>query len=118
MRGGNVATNAGGPHCLAYGVPAAHVVALDFVLADGSLARLGGLEPDQPGYDLRGCFVGSEGTMGIATRIPVRLTPNPPTVRTLLLHLVTVQDAGATVSGIIAAGGRPAAPGIMDAEDK
>jgi FAD/FMN-containing dehydrogenase len=57
--GGNVATNAGGPHCLAAGVTAAHVVAVDAVLADGQTARLGGLAPDHPGYDLRGCFVGS-----------------------------------------------------------
>jgi glycolate oxidase len=114
--GGNMATNAGGPHCLAYGVTAAHVVAVDVVLADGSLARLGGVEPDQPGYDLRGCFVGSEGTMGIATRVAVRLTPNPPTIRTLLLDFVTIEDAGATVSGIIAAGIVPAALEMMDAE--
>ena len=114
--GGNVATNAGGPHCLAYGVTAAHVLAVDAVLADGSTARLGGLEPDQPGYDLRGCFVGSEGTMGIATRIAVRLTPNPPVVRTLLLDFTTVQHAAATVSGIIAAGIVPAALEMMDAE--
>src|SRR5262249_6240905 len=83
--GRNVATNAGGPHCLSAGVPAAHVLALDVVVADGSIARLGGLEPDRPGYDLRGCFVGSEGTMGIAVRIAVRLVPDPPTVKTLLL---------------------------------
>src|SRR5680860_198028 len=81
--GGNVATNAGGPHCLAAGVTATHVLAVEVVLADGSVALLGGLEPDQPGYDLRGCFVGSEGTMGVATRIAVRLTPDPPAVRTL-----------------------------------
>ncbi|HYL52383.1 MAG TPA: FAD-binding protein, partial [Acidimicrobiia bacterium] len=71
--GGNVGTNAGGPHCLADGVTSAHVLAVEAVLADGEVARLGGLEPDVPGYDLRGCFVGSEGTMGIATRIAVRL---------------------------------------------
>jgi FAD/FMN-containing dehydrogenase len=114
--GGNVATNAGGPHCLASGVTATHVVALDVVLADGSVARLGGLEPDQPGYDLRGCFVGSEGTMGVATRIAVRLTPNPPVVRTLLLDFTSIEDAAATVSGIIAAGIVPAALEMMDAE--
>lgn len=114
--GGNLATNAGGPHCLAYGVTAAHIVAVDVVLADGSVARLGGIEPDQPGYDLRGCFVGSEGTMGVATRVAVRLTPDPPTIRTLLLDFVTVEDAGATVSGIIAAGIVPAALEMMDAE--
>jgi glycolate oxidase subunit GlcD len=114
--GGNVATNAGGPHCLASGVTATHVLALEVVLADGSVAMLGGLEPDQPGYDLRGCFVGSEGTMGIATRIAVRLTPNPPSVRTLLLDFAAIDDAGAAVSGIIAAGIVPAALEMMDAE--
>jgi len=114
--GGNVATNAGGPHCLAYGVTAAHVLALDVVLSDGSVVRLGGVEPDQPGYDLRGCFVGSEGTMGIATRIAVRLTPDPPAVRTLLLDFTSIEDAGATVSGVIAAGIVPAALEMMDAE--
>jgi len=114
--GGNVATNAGGPHCLASGVTATHVLAVEVVLGDGSIAMLGGLEPDQPGYDLRGCFVGSEGTMGIATRIAVRLTPNPPTVRTLLLDFTAIEDAGAAVSGIIANGIVPAALEMMDAE--
>jgi len=114
--GGNVATNAGGPHCLAYGVTAAHVVAVDVVLPDGTTAQLGDAAPDQPGYDLRGCFVGSEGTMGIARRIAVRLTPNPPVVRTLLLDFAAIDDAAATVSGIIAAGIVPAALEMMDAE--
>jgi glycolate oxidase len=114
--GGNVATNAGGPHCLASGVTATHVLAVEVVLADGSVTVLGGLEPDLPGYDLRGCFVGSEGTMGIATRIAVRLTPDPPVVRTLLLDFTSIEDAGAAVSGIIAAGVVPAALEMMDAE--
>ena len=114
--GGNVATNAGGPHCLASGVTAEHVLAVDVVLGDGTTGALGGLEPDQPGYDLRGCFVGSEGTMGIATRIAVRLTPNPPVVATLLLDFEAIEAAGATVSGIIAAGIVPAALEMMDAE--
>ncbi len=114
--GGNVATNAGGPHCLASGVTAAHVLAVDVVLGDGTTGSLGGLEPDQPGYDLRGCFVGSEGTMGIATRIAVRLTPNPPAVATLLLDFDAIEAAGATVSGIIAAGIVPAALEMMDGE--
>lgn len=113
--GGNVGTNAGGPHCLAYGVTSAHVLAVDAVLSDGTIARLGGLEPDVPGYDLRGCFVGSEGTMGIAARIAVRLTPNPPVIRTLLLDFDALDDAAATVSGIIAAGIVPAALEMMDA---
>jgi glycolate oxidase len=114
--GGNVANNSGGPHCLLYGVTSAHVLAVEVVLPDGSVAVLGGLDADPPGYDLRGAFVGSEGTMGIATRVAVRLTPNPPAVRTLLADFVTVEDAAATVSGIIAAGLVPAALEMMDAE--
>jgi glycolate oxidase len=114
--GGNVATNAGGPHCLAYGVTAAHVLAVDVVLPDGSTGVFGDAAPDAPGYDLRGCFVGSEGTMGISRRIAVRLTPNPPVVRTLLLDFTAIDDAAATVSGIIAAGIVPAALEMMDAE--
>jgi glycolate oxidase len=114
--GGNVGTNAGGPHCLASGVTSAHVLAVDAVLADGEVARLGGTEPDVPGYDLRGCFVGSEGTMGIAARIAVRLLPDPPVVRTLLCDFGALDDAAATVSGIIAAGIVPAALEMMDAE--
>ena len=114
--GGNVGTNAGGPHCLSEGVTSAHVLAVDAVLADGSVARLGGLGPDAPGYDLRGCFVGSEGTMGIATRIAVRLTPDAPRVATMLAAFSSVDDAAATVSGIIAAGVLPAALEMMDAK--
>ncbi|HEY3187307.1 MAG TPA: FAD-binding protein, partial [Solirubrobacteraceae bacterium] len=114
--GGNVANNSGGPHCLLYGVTSGHVLAVEVVLADGSVAMIGGLEPDVPGYDLRGAFVGSEGTMGVATRIAVRLTPNPPAVRTLLADFTEVDAAAATVSGIIAAGIVPAALEMMDAE--
>jgi len=92
------------------------VLAIEVVLADGSIALLGGLDAEPAGYDLRGAFVGSEGTMGIATLIAVRLTPSPPAVRTLLLDFLTVEDAAATVSGIIAAGIVPAALEMMDAE--
>src|SRR6266550_7327768 len=113
--GGNVATNSGGPHCLAYGVTSAHVLAVEVVLPDGSVAMLGGLDPEPAGYDLRGAFVGSEGCMGIATRMAVRLTPVPPAVRTLLLDFTTVADGAATVSAIIAAGIVPAALEMMDA---
>ena len=74
--GGNVANNSGGPHCLAYGVTDAHVVSLEVVLPDGQVAVLGGAEDETPGLDLRGAFVGSEGTLGIATKIGVRITPN------------------------------------------
>src|SRR3954451_40288 len=114
--GGNVATNSGGPHCLLYGVTSAHVLAVEVCLPDGSLVMLGGLDPEPLGYDLRGAFVGSEGTMGIATRIAVRLTPLPPAVRTLLLDFTSVESAAAAVSGIIAAGLVPAALEMMDAE--
>jgi glycolate oxidase len=112
--GGNVGTNAGGPHCLSYGVTNAHILALQVVLADGQVVVLGGLAPDPPGYDLRGFTVGSEGTVGIVTRICVRLTRNPPAVRTTLLDFDTVRAASATVSGIIAAGVVPAAIEMMD----
>ena len=113
--GGNVANNSGGPHCLLYGVTSAHVLALEVVLPDGSVALLGGLDADPTGYDLRGAFVGSEGTMGIATRIAVRLTPLPPAVKTMLIDFTSVDDAAATVSGIISAGIVPAALEMMDA---
>lgn len=112
--GGNVANNSGGPHCLAYGVTSAHVLAMDVVLPDATVVRLGGLDPDPPGYDLRGAFVGSEGTMGIAVRIAVRLTPLPPQIVTLLADFSTMEDAASAVSGIIAAGLIPAALEMMD----
>src|SRR5207302_1834519 len=91
--GGNVANNSGGPHCLLYGVTSAHVLALEVVLPDGSVAMLGSPDGDAPGYDLRGAFVGSEGTMGIATRIAVRLTPLPPAVRTMLADFTSIEGA-------------------------
>jgi len=113
--GGNVATNAGGPHCLASGVTSAHVLAVDVVLPDGTAAQLGGPGPDEPGYDLRGCFVGSEGTMGIATRVAVRLMPNPPAVATMLCAFDSIDAAAAAVTGTIAGGVLPAALEMMDA---
>jgi glycolate oxidase len=112
--GGNVANNSGGPHCLAYGVTSHHVLAVDVVLPDGELVTLGGLDAEPDGYDLRGAFVGSEGTLGIATRIAVRMTPTPPAVRTLLLAFDSIEDAANTVSGVIAAGIVPAAMEVMD----
>ena len=112
--GGNVANNSGGPHCLAYGVTSAHVVAVDVVLPSGEQVRLGGVEPHQPGYDLRGAFVGSEGLLGIATRVAVRITPNPPAVATLLLSFDDVEKAATAVGAIIAAGMVPAALEMMD----
>ncbi len=113
--GGNVANNSGGPHCLAYGVTGAHVLAVEVVLADGEVVELGGLDPEPAGYDLRGAFIGSEGTMGLATKIAVRLTPNPPSVRTILVDFSSIEAAATTVSEIIAAGLVPAALEMMDA---
>ncbi len=112
--GGNVNTNAGGPHCLAYGVTSAHVLALDVVLADGSKVRLGSEGPASIGYDLRGVVIGSEGTLGIVTAACVRLTPLPPAVRTMLLDFERVHDCAATVSAIVARGVVPAAMEMMD----
>ncbi len=113
--GGNVANNSGGPHCLAEGVTSSHILALEVVLPDGTVTVLGGADPEPVGFDLRGVFVGSEGLFGIATRILVRLTPDPPAVATMLLDFGSVSAAAETVSAIIAAGIVPAAIEMMDA---
>ena len=113
--GGNVANNSGGPHCLLYGVTNAHILALEVVLPDGCVVTLGGLDPEPDGLDLRGAFVGSEGTMGIATRIAVRLTPLPPSVSTLLADFASMDDAARAVTAVIGAGIVPAALEMMDA---
>ena len=113
--GGNVATNAGGPHCLAYGVTSQHVLGLRLVTCDGSVLDLGGPAPDPPGYDLRGLVVGAEGTVGIVTRVCVRLTPDPPALRTMLLDFGSIAEAGAFVGDVIAEGVVPAAMEMMDA---
>jgi glycolate oxidase len=112
--GGNVSTNAGGPHCLAYGVTSAHILALDVVMSDGTLERFGSEAPEAAGYDLRGVVVGSEGTLGIVARVCVRLTPLPPSIRTMLLDFTSVEACAATVSAIIARGVVPAAVEMMD----
>ena len=113
--GGNVGTNAGGPHCLLHGVTSAHILAVEVVLPNGELAMLGGTGADSPGLDLRGAFIGSEGTMGIATRIAVRLVGNPPAVRTLLADFRTIREASNAVTSVISAGMLPAALEMMDA---
>ncbi len=113
--GGNLANNSGGPHCLLYGVTSAHILAVEVVLPDATVVMLGGLDPEPDGLDLRGAFVGSEGTMGIATRIAVRLTPLPPGVATLLADFTDMAGAAAAVTGIIGAGIIPAALEMMDA---
>jgi glycolate oxidase len=113
--GGNVAENSGGAHCLKYGFTTNHVVGARVVTPDGDLVRLGGRAPDAPGYDLLGAFVGSEGTLGIATEVTLRLTRLPAKVRTLLAAFASTDEAGAATSAIIAAGVVPAAVEMMDA---
>src|SRR3990170_5171004 len=114
--GGNVAENAGGPHCLAYGVTTNHVFGLEVVLPDGSIACLGGRTRETPGYDLRGVFIGSEGTVGIATKIVVRLLRKPEATRTLLAIFDEVDQASEAVSAIIGCGIVPSALEMMDRE--
>lgn len=113
--GGNVAENSGGAHCLKYGFTTNHVTGLDLVTPDGDLVTLGGKAPEPPGYDLLGALVGSEGTLGVATRVTVRLTRLPQEVRTLLAAFASTDDAGAATSAIIGAGIVPAAIEMMDA---
>ncbi len=112
--GGNVAENAGGPHCLKYGVTSNHVLALEVVLADGRVVELGSPGGEPWGPDLVGLFVGSEGNFGIATRITVRLAPLPRAVRTLLADFDSLRTAGEAVSAVIANGIVPAALEMMD----
>jgi glycolate oxidase len=112
--GGNVANNSGGPHTLAYGVTTNHVLGLEVVLDDGQVLWLGGEVPDTPGYDLCGIFVGSEGTMGIVTKVAVRLMQTRESVRTLLAIFDQMDAATHTVVDITAAGIIPAALEIMD----
>ncbi len=112
--GGNVAENSGGVHCLKYGVTTNHVLGLTVVLPDGDVVKLGGSMPEAPGYDLLGLFVGSEGTLGIATEITLNLVKTPEQIQVLLADFEQVEQAGSTVSAIIAAGILPAGMEIMD----
>jgi glycolate oxidase subunit GlcD len=113
--GGNVAENAGGPHCLKYGVTLNHVLAITVVLPDGEIVALGNARGESAGYDLLGAFIGSEGCFGIALDVTVRLTRNPEAVRTLLADFTSIGDAARATSAIIAAGIIPAALEMMDA---
>ncbi|GAA1511908.1 FAD-linked oxidase C-terminal domain-containing protein [Sphaerisporangium rubeum] len=110
--GGNVAENSGGAHCLKYGFTVNHVLAVELVTPQGEIVTL---DADDPGYDLLGAFIGSEGTLGIATKITVRLSRAPETVTTLLAAFPGVESGGTAVSAIIAAGIVPAAIEMMDA---
>ena len=112
--GGNVAENAGGPHCLALGVTTNHVLGVEVVLADGEKVWLGGTSRDTVGYDLRGAFIGSEGTLGIVSKVAVRLMRKPEAVLTMLAAFRSLDDASQSVSDIIGAGMVPAAIEMMD----
>jgi len=112
--GGNVAENAGGPHCLAYGVTTNHVLALEVVTPDGSVVEMGSRNGVSIGYDLRGLFVGSEGTLGIATKITLRLLPLPEATHTQLAIFDDVDQASRAVSAIIGRGVVPSALEMID----
>src|SRR5258707_5644595 len=112
--GGNVAENAGGAHCLKYGLTTTDVLALDVVLPSGEFVHLGSVAVDTPGYDLTGVFVGSEGTLGVVTAITLRIVKRAETVQVLLAAYNSIAAAGQTVSDIIAASILPAAIEIID----
>ena len=112
--GGNVAENSGGAHCFKYGFTTNYVTGLELVLTDGETVRLGGKQLDPPGYDLVGAFVGSEGTLGVATKIWLRVIPKPESVRTLVAFFGSTVEAGEVVSEIVAAGIVPGAIEMMD----
>ncbi|MEI2578760.1 glycolate oxidase subunit GlcD [Scytonema sp. PRP1] len=112
--GGNVAENSGGVHCLKYGVTTNHVLGLKLVLPDGSIVDVGGQIPEMPGYDLTGVFVGSEGTLGIATEITLRILKSAESICVLLADFTSIEAAGASVSDIISAGIIPGGMEIMD----
>jgi glycolate oxidase len=112
--GGNVAENSGGVHCLKYGVTSNHVLGLKIVLPDGSIVDVGGQVGEMPGYDLTGLFVGSEGTLGIATEITLRILKVPEAICVVLADFDSVEAAGETVAAIISAGIIPAGMEIMD----
>jgi len=112
--GGNIAENSGGPHCLKYGVTSNHVQGLEVVLDDGTVIRTGGKCRDNPGFDLAGLFVGSEGTLGLVTRAVLKLERAPEAVKTMLAVYDTIEDGANTVSAIIAEGIIPATLEMMD----
>jgi glycolate oxidase len=112
--GGNLAFNAGGAHCLKYGVTSNHVLGMKVVLADGEVVQLGGESLESTGPDLTGLFVGSEGLFGIALEITLRLLVKPEAYRTILAAYHSLQAAGETVSQIVASGLLPGAIEIMD----
>jgi glycolate oxidase len=112
--GGNVSTNAGGPHCLKYGITTNHVLGLELVTGAGEMVTLGGVASDRPGYDLVGTSVGAEGTFGLVTAVTVRLLHAPEYVKTALASFTSMEAAAEAVSAIIAAGMLPAALEMLD----
>ena len=112
--GGNMAEDAGGPHCLKYGVTSNHIRAVELVLADGQVVQVGSPVDDNYGYDLLGPVVGSEGTLGIATKLVLRIMHLPESFQTMLVIFETLEDAGQAVSDIISAGIVPGALELMD----
>jgi glycolate oxidase len=112
--GGNIANNAGGPHCLSLGATVNHILGVEVVLHDGSVTRVGGKSPDGPGLDLTGLVVGSEGTLGVVTEATVRLLPLPEAVRTALALFGSVQAASEAVTALIGRGVVPSALEMMD----
>jgi len=112
--GGNFGENSGGPHCLKYGVTTNHILGAEVVLHDGEVVRTGGKSQDNPGYDLTGLLVGSEGTLGIVTKMILKLIPSPEAVKTMLAIYDSIEDASNTVSAIIAEGIVPATLEMMD----
>src|SRR5436305_124270 len=112
--GGNVAENSGGAHCFKYGFTTNYVTGLELILPDGEFVRLGGKAVDTPGYDLAGAFVGSEGTLGVATAITLRVVPKPQAIRTLVAFHDGPSEAGQAAADIVAAGPLPGAMEMMD----
>ena len=112
--GGNLGENSGGPHCLKYGVTTNHVLGAELVLYDGSVVWTGGKSQDNPGYDLTGLLVGSEGTLGLVTKMILKIVRAPEAVKTLLAIFDAIEDASNTVSAIIAEGILPATLEMMD----
>jgi glycolate oxidase len=113
--GGNIGNNAGGPHALLYGSVVNHVLGVELVLADGTVATFGGRAPDRAGYDPTPFVVGAEGTVGIVTKAWLRLLPRPEAVRTFLAYFADVESGARAASAIIGAGIIPAALEMMDA---
>ncbi|MFW6075754.1 MAG: FAD-binding oxidoreductase [Chloroflexota bacterium] len=112
--GGNIANNSGGPHCLKYGVTSNHVLGVEMVLPDGEVTWIGGPAAENPGLDLTGLVVGSEGTLGIVTKAMLKITPIPEATGVLLAAFASIPDASRAVSATISSGIIPGALEMMD----